>query len=66
MTAADHEPVADAERRLLAAGLAGELPPGPPRPKRKLRLRKVEDRVARTWVSAGCGGEVVQWRLKER
>ena len=34
--------------------------------KRKLLLRKVSETVQRSWVSAGCFGEAVQWRLKEK
>ncbi len=57
-----------AERERLArvldeAARAGAAPRG----RRHLKgLRKVSDVVERTWVSAGCFGEVVQWKLKPR
>jgi hypothetical protein len=52
------------ERQLLADALQASLVVRPR--KRKLRLRKLSNHVERTWVSAGCFGEVVQWRLKPR
>jgi hypothetical protein len=52
------------ERQLLADALRAALHVRPR--KRKLRLRKLSNHVERTWVSAGCFGEVVQWRLKPR
>lgn len=52
------------ERQLLADALQAALQPRPRQ--RKLRLRKVEDTVKRSAVSAGCFGETVQWRLKRR
>lgn len=58
--------IAAGERKLLVDGLNGALPPGPARRKRKLRLQKVQERVERTWVSAGCFGETIQWRLAGR
>jgi hypothetical protein len=45
--------------RLLEAGAAR------PR-KRTLRVRKVSESVERSWVSAGCFGEAIQWRLKAK
>jgi hypothetical protein len=53
-----------AERALLARLLCA--PPTVAPPRRALVLRKVSRTVERTWVSAGCSGEVVQWRLKEK
>jgi len=52
------------ERRRLAEALREGLPVEPR--KRKIVLRKVSDHTRRTWVSAGCFGEVVQWRLRKR
>lgn len=52
------------ERALLAAALRAELTP-PPR-RRQRGLRKVSEHVERTWASAGCFGEAVQWRLAKR
>ncbi|MEZ6183594.1 MAG: hypothetical protein R3F62_01120 [Planctomycetota bacterium] len=57
--------VIERERRLLSAALREALSPAPPR-KRELALRKVSVSVRRTWVSAGCFGEAVQWRLSSR
>lgn len=54
--------VIERERRLLSAALRESLDPAPPR-KRSTRLRKVSEYVKRSWVSAGCFGEAVQWRL---
>ena len=51
------------ERQLLAQAL--RAPVGAPPRRRKLKLRKISDHVTRTWVSAGCFGEAMQWRLKE-
>lgn len=56
------------ERQLLADLLQTEaaragLPATKVR-RRALKLRKVSEHVERTWVSAGCFGEAVQWRLK--
>lgn len=55
------------ERDLLALALvrAAEGVTGP-RPRPLKGLRKVSTIVERTWVSAGCFGEVVQWKLKGR
>lgn len=52
------------ERQLLAAALQAALGPAPR--KRRMSLRKVSQFVERTWVSAGCFGEAVQWKLKPR
>lgn len=53
----------DEERRLLAKHLAAQVPTAPP--KRELKgIRKVSQTVERTWVSAGCFGEAIQWKLK--
>lgn len=52
------------ERQLLALALRAALPQAPR--KRALKLRKVSERVERSWVSAGCFGEAVQWKLKPR
>jgi hypothetical protein len=52
------------ERRRLAEALREGLEAAPR--KRKVVLRKVADHVERTWVSAGCFGEAVQWRLAKR
>ena len=52
----------ESERRLLAEALQTQLPAKPPR--RKLKIRKVSETVERTWVSAGCFGEAVQWKLR--
>jgi len=52
------------ERQLLADALLASLQVRPR--KRSKRLRKLSDHVERTWVSAGCFGEAVQWRLAER
>lgn len=52
------------ERRLLAQALKSALPDAPR--KRALKLRKISEHVERTWVSAGCFGEAVQWKLKQR
>lgn len=52
------------ERRLLADALLASLQVRPR--KRSKRLRKVSEHVERTWISAGCFGEAVQWRLAER
>ncbi len=55
-----------AERALLAAHLRATVA-GPVRPgRRPLVLRQVGARVEKCAVSAGCFGEVVQWRLKGR
>ena len=54
--------VIERERRLLSAALRESSNQAPPR-KRETRLRKVSEYVKRTWVSAGCFGEAVQWRL---
>ncbi len=62
------------ERELLARALreavlspraAGGAGGGPPKRKRKGR-GEVSEVVERTWVSAGCFGEAVQWKLKPR
>lgn len=50
------------ERQLLAEALRAALPHAPR--KRALKLRKVSEVVERKWVSAGCFGEAVQWKLK--
>lgn len=52
------------ERELLAKALQAALTPTPR--KRRMSLRKVSKLVERTWVSAGCFGEAVQWRLKKK
>ncbi len=53
----------DEERRLLAKHLAAQVPLAPP--KRELKgIRKVSQTVERTWVSAGCFGEAIQWKLR--
>lgn len=54
----------DGERRLLAEALRAALVARPR--ERKMVLRKVSELVERTWVSAGCFGEAVQWRLAKR
>lgn len=53
------------ERELLAQALvrAAQGAAGP-RPRALKGLRKVSTIVERTWVSAGCFGEAVQWKLK--
>lgn len=51
------------ERKLLADALLASLEVRPR--KRGRRMRKLSDHVERTWVSAGCFGEAVQWRLPE-
>lgn len=53
--------VTERERALLAEALRAQLQGVAP--KRKTRMRKVSDHVKRTWVSAGCFGEAVQWKL---
>lgn len=58
------DPLVEEERRRLAEALREGLEPTPR--KRKVVLRKVSDHVTRTWVSAGCFGEAVQWKLKKR
>jgi hypothetical protein len=50
------------ERQLLADALQAASKVQPRR--RKLRLRKVSEHVVRSWVSAGCFGPSIQWRLK--
>jgi len=57
--------VIERERRLLSAALRESLKQAPPR-KRETQLRKVSEYVKRTWVSAGCFGEAVQWRLSRK
>ncbi len=59
--------VAARERALLAEALvrAAQGATGP-RPRRLTGVRKVSTVVERTWVSAGCFGEAVQWKLKSR
>ena len=52
------------ERQRLADALREGLEVTPR--KRRVVLRKVSDHVTRTWVSAGCFGEAVQWKLKKR
>lgn len=52
------------ERQLLADALLASLQVRPR--KRSKRLRKLSRHVERTWVSAGCFGEAVQWRLAKR
>ncbi len=49
------------ERRLLGEALRAALTVTPR--KRQTKMRKISDHVRRTWVSAGCFGESVQWRL---
>ena len=49
------------ERDLLRAALSATLAVTPR--KRAQRLRKLSEHVERTWVSAGCFGEAIQWRL---
>lgn len=57
------------ERGLLAQALvaaARDQVPGTARRRQARGLRKVSDVVDRTWASASCFGEVVQWRLESR
>lgn len=55
------------ERALLARALEeAARPPAAPRPRQTRGLRKVSQVVERTWVSAGCFGEAIQWRLLPR
>lgn len=56
------------ERERLARALREAAQPATATPrKRPLKgLRKMSGIVERTWVSAGCFGEVIQWRLKPR
>ncbi|MCO5171909.1 MAG: hypothetical protein M9894_36885 [Planctomycetes bacterium] len=55
------------ERALLARALEeAARPPLGPRPRKTKGLRKVSQVVERTWVSAGCFGEAIQWRLLKR
>jgi hypothetical protein len=56
------------ERELLARVLRAAVAPTPATPrKRKIRgLRKVSEVVERTWLSVGCFGEAIQWKLKPR
>ena len=54
--------VIERERRLLSSALREALQRPAPR-KRTTELRKVSDYVKRSWISAGCFGEAVQWRL---
>lgn len=62
--APEEDPLVEEERRRLADALREGLPVSPR--KRRIVLRKVSDHVTRTWVSAGCFGEAVQWRLKKK
>jgi hypothetical protein len=54
------------EQELLARLLADAALPRQPVARKIRGLRKVSEHVERTAVSAGCHGEVVQWRLKAR
>ncbi len=56
------------ERALLARLLREAVSPkaAAPRKRRLKGLRKVSEVVERTWVSAGCFGEAIQWKLKPR
>ncbi|MCA8922776.1 MAG: hypothetical protein KDD82_13260 [Planctomycetes bacterium] len=56
--------VTERERALLSAALREALQVKPR--KRRVKLRKVSEYVTRTWVSAGCFGESVQWKLKSK
>ena len=53
----------DEERRLLAKHLTAAVPTAPP-PRQLQGIRKVSQVVERTWVSASCFGEAIQWKLK--